>query len=240
MTRSAFAIVSAIVIAGGVISWRVQHQAAGRLRETNQAAQELAAQLARLQEEDLRLADKLAQRRPVASLPGDQFRELLRLRGEVGRLHGDRREANQLHATNQQLLETLARSERATTNLARWDRDQIAFAGYADPVSAMLSTLWGLNSGDPDFQSSWLTSDHKAQLEKAGKFEQIAASYGQIAELLYPSTATGISVIGSKSNTPDEAAVDLYYEGEGKTRQFVLRRVAGEWKLHQLVSQSRQ
>jgi hypothetical protein len=47
-------------------------------------------------------------------------------------------------------------------------------------------------------------------------------------------------VIGKKLNSPDEAVVDLHYEGEGKTRQFVLRRVAGEWKLHQLVSQSRQ
>ena len=81
-----------------------------------------------------------------------------------------------------------------------------------------------------------LTTDEKARLEKEGKSEEVAAHYRRIGELLYPPTTTGISLVGKKLNSPDEAVVDLYYEGEGKTRKFVLRRVEGEWKLHDLVS----
>lgn len=184
----------------------------------------------------MRLSKQIARGKPVTSLPDDQFRELLRLRGEVGRFHSERRETDQLHATNQQLLATLAKSERAQIVQVRWARDQLAFAGYADPESAMVSTLWGLNNGGPGFYRSKLTPDQKAQLEKSGKSEEVAASHRKIGELLYPPTTTGISLVGKKLNSPDEAVVDFYYEGEGKTRKFVLRRVEGEWKLHDLVS----
>jgi hypothetical protein len=236
MTRSSLAVISAIVVAGSVFSWSIQRQAAVRLQETRGASRELAGQLAQLQEDNLWLSSQIAQRKPFASLPDDQFRELLRLRGEVGRLRGDRRETDQLHATNQQLLATLAKSERAQTVQVRWASDQLAFAGYADPESAMVSTLWGLNNGDPDFYLSMLTPDQKAVLEKAGKSEETAAIYRKIGELLYPPTTTGISLVGKKLNSPDEAVVDLYYEGEGKTRKFILKRTDGAWKLHDLVS----
>lgn len=236
MTRSTFAVVSTIVIAGGVISWSIQRHAAVRLRETSASSHELAGQLAQLQGESLRLSDQIAQRKPDASLPDDQFRELLRLRGEVGRLRGERRETDQLHGTNQQLLATLAKSERAQTVQVRWARDQLAFAGYADPESAMVTTLWAFSNGDPKFLLSMLTPDEKALLEKEGTSEDVTTRYRKIGELLYPPTATGISLVGKKLNSPGEAVVDLYYEGEGKTRKFVLKRVEGQWKLHDLVS----
>jgi len=236
MTRSSLAVISAIVVAGGVICRNIQHQADARLRETSGTSHELAGQLAQLQEDNLRLSNQIAQRKPVASLPGDQFRELLRLRGEVGRLRGDRSETDQLRATNRRLMATLAGSERAPTNQVRWANDQLAFAGCADPESAMVSTLWAFSSSDPKSNLALLTTSEKARLEEAGKSEEVAAQYRKIGEMLYPPTTTGISLVGKTLNSPDEAVVDLYYEGESKTRKFVLRRVAGEWKLHYLVS----
>lgn len=234
MTRKTLAAVSALVIAGGVLSWCIHQHAAAQRRETSASSLELAGQLARLQEECSQLSNKIAQRKPAASLPDHEFLELLRLRSEVGRLRGERRETHQLHATNQQLLATLARTDRAQTVPVRWTREQLAFAGYADPESTMISTLWALSLGEPEFFR--LTPDQKALLAKEGETAEFAAQTRKIGELLYPSSATGISLIGKQLNSPDEAVVDLYYEGEGKTRKFLLRRMAGEWKLLDLVS----
>ena len=36
--------------------------------------------------------------------------------------------------------------------------------------------------------------------------------------------------------TPDDAIVDIYYEGEGKTRQFAMKRVDGQCRLQDLIS----
>ena len=235
MTKLKLAVVSTIVIASVIVSWSIQHHAFMRLRETSATSHELAGQLAQLREESSCLSNQIAQAKPSGSLPDDQFRELLRLRGEVGQLRGERRETDQLRVTNQQLLATLSKSDGAPPLQVRWERDQLAFAGFADPESAMISTLWGLNNGDPNFYLSLLTPDQKAQLEKKGRSDVIAAQYKKIGEVLNPPGATGISLVGKKLNSPDEAVVDLYYEGEGKTRKFVLQRIEGEWKLQSLA-----
>src|SRR5688572_27619594 len=111
MTRSKLIVVSAIVIAGVALSWSIQRNAATRMREAGATSHELAGQLAQLQEENSRLSNQIAQAKPSESLLDEQFRELLRLRGEVSQLRGDRRETDQLRATNQQLSATLAKSD---------------------------------------------------------------------------------------------------------------------------------
>src|SRR5688572_12579629 len=235
MTRSTLAIVSAFAIAGGIVAWSIHRHAAATLRKTNESYAERAGILAQLRDETSRLSNTIVQAKPADSLPDDQFRELLRLRSEVSRLRGERRETDYLRATNQQLSASLAKSDGSPPVQVRWDRDKLAFAGYADPESAMISTLWGLNNGDPNFYLSLLTPDKKALLEMEGKLEEIAVQYRKIGEVLNPPDATGISLVGKKLNSADEAVVDLYYEGEGKTRKFILKRVEGEWRLQGLA-----
>ena len=235
MTRLILAIVSAVAIAGGIVSWGIHQHGTATLGKTSSLFDERAGQLAQLQDEIARLSNRMAQGKPTRSLADDQFAELLKLRNEVSRLRGEGRETEDLRATNQQLSAALARADGAPPVQVRWDRDQLAFAGYADPESAMISTLWGLNNGDPDFYLSLLSPSQKAILEKAGKLEEIARHYKKIGEVLNPPDATGISLVGKKLNSPDEAVVDLYYEGEGKTRKFIMKRVEGEWKLQGLA-----
>jgi RNA polymerase sigma factor (sigma-70 family) len=77
--------VATIIVASIVAPLFVQHAAQARLNEVDTTWQQQSNQLARIAEENLRLADVLAKKN-AQSLPDSQFGELLRLRGEVGNL----------------------------------------------------------------------------------------------------------------------------------------------------------
>lgn len=84
----------ALVAAGATTVMVLQHQSQEKLRLETES---LRQQLAQLQAENEDLANRLAREAHATNaLPDDQFRELLRLRGEVGVL---RRQTNELGAT---------------------------------------------------------------------------------------------------------------------------------------------
>ncbi len=236
MTKPRIILLILIVVTGAIVSWGIYHQGVVRLQQADMACREQAEELARVKEESVRLSNLIARSKPSGSLSDTQFRELMRLRGEVGQRRGEAREIAQIDATNRQLSAILAESGGAPVVPVHWAREQMAFAGYADPESAMISTLWALSNGDPSFYRAMLSAGEKEESEGEGNPQEIAEQYKKIGEMLYPSSATGISVVGKKENSPDEAVVDLYYEGEGKTRKFVVRKVDGQWKLHDMVS----
>jgi RNA polymerase sigma factor (sigma-70 family) len=74
-----------IIVASIAAPFLVQHAAQARLHEQDTTWQQQSNQLARIAEDNLRLADMLAKKN-AQPLPDSQFRELLRLRGEVGNL----------------------------------------------------------------------------------------------------------------------------------------------------------
>src|SRR5207244_3612854 len=80
--------------------------------------------------------------------------ELLRLRGEIGRLRKQTNEltkAIQNHAGHQQRVQTsgaASPSEQVNSTGDYVARDQYAFAGYADPESALKSMHWAMSQGD--------------------------------------------------------------------------------------------
>jgi RNA polymerase sigma factor (sigma-70 family) len=82
MTKLQFGL-GAIVVGGLAVTVAVQHQIENNIRGENQA---LRQQLAGLAADNENLSNRLNQVREPSALAGDQFRELLRLRGEVGRL----------------------------------------------------------------------------------------------------------------------------------------------------------
>ncbi len=95
--------VLAIVAAAGITTAAIQHQAGEKLRAENRDLLEQGRKLAQLQQENEHLANLLAQaNRP--HLSEAQSSELLRLRGEVGRLRSDLQKslaAGHSTATNQ-------------------------------------------------------------------------------------------------------------------------------------------
>ena len=74
------------------------------LLQKNEALRQKADQLALLAAENERLSNSLTGAKSPASLSAAEFRELLRLRSQVGQLDRTRREADELRAANQQLV----------------------------------------------------------------------------------------------------------------------------------------
>jgi hypothetical protein len=62
--------------------------------------------------------------------------------------------------------------------------------------------------------------------------EELAASTKLIADSLSP--ATGFYLVGQKLLSQDQAVLDVYFEGEGKTRTVALKRIGEEWKFDNL------
>ena len=86
VTKLRLGIISAVVVASLAAPMFVQHQAQARLRERDEWSRQQKEQLAQLTADNQRLANLLAGARGSRALPYDQFRELLKLRGEAGRL----------------------------------------------------------------------------------------------------------------------------------------------------------
>ena len=186
--------------------------------------------MALLAAENERLSNSLAGAKNPASPSAAEFRELLRLRNQVGQLDRTRREADELRAANQQLVAGLANSG---TNQGYWTGEQLAFAGFADPESAMKSTLAAWISGDPGAFVASCVPAARAALEKvreASSEAEFAARTKVLASLYRPATE-GVRILGKKTISEDEAVLDLYFEGDGKSREFLLKRIEDEWKV---------
>lgn len=91
-TKLKAGILGAIVAASVAAPLVVQHQAQARLRHQDVALRQQASQLAKLQGENLRLSNLLASANSSPPTSNGQLYEVLRLRGEIGRLEADMRE----------------------------------------------------------------------------------------------------------------------------------------------------
>jgi RNA polymerase sigma factor (sigma-70 family) len=100
MTTLQKAIVAAVVVAGVATPLAVQHRGQVKLREENQSLRQQLDKQSELAAENERLAGLIATTAQAQSnlLPQDQLNELLRLRGEVGRLRAESHELATLKA----------------------------------------------------------------------------------------------------------------------------------------------
>jgi hypothetical protein len=233
MTRLRLVILGGILITNGILCWILQYRAGVAMRETKASFRAESERLAGLAEESERLSNGVARLGRVKPLSDDEFHELLRLRGRMGGLRVQTNELNQLRATNQLLRIALAQSQNISSGLIFRTRDQLDYVGYADPESALVTTFWALSNVDPNVWRSLLTEDEKTIL--AGNSLDLTNYWQRMGEMLNPSSATGIRFLGQKENTPDEVILDVHYEGEGKTRRFVMKRIDGVWRLQDLV-----
>ena len=101
-TKLKAGIISVIVVASVVTPLVVQHQAQARLREQDEALRQQTDQLAKLREKNQKLPNQLAQPKDSQLIPNDQFSELLKLRGEVGRLRNRAQELTKIAAIREE------------------------------------------------------------------------------------------------------------------------------------------
>jgi hypothetical protein len=248
MSITAFkaAIVGGVVIASVAAPWAVQHSAQVKWRERNELLRQQTGRWTELSAENQRLSNLVAQAESSA-LSSEQFRELLRLRGELGPLRQTVSEIAKLQVANQQLLAgrtTPAEPSRAPappdpqTVRAYWPKTQLALAGYADPAAALETALWAMGRGDATALAASVTPEARSKLTREKWFqhgppeEELAAASRNIADSLSPSS--GFYVVGQDLLSQDQATLDIYFEGEGKTRKAALKKIGDEWKFDNL------
>jgi hypothetical protein len=245
MTKLELSLIGGLMVASGLASWTIQSSARSMLRDRNERQQRQTEQLAHLSLEKTRLSNLVTPARSPQSLSNEEFRELLRLRSQVGQLRRAKTELESLRATNQQLRVALGEARKGLpstgeerTNEVRWSREQLTFAGYADPESAMKSTLWAWVNSDPSSFLANCSAEERANFEGAwaGRSEaEIAALFKGMANF-YSFAAEGARVLSNKTLSPEEAVLDLHFDRDGKNRRFVLRKSGDKWKVDGLVA----
>ena len=150
-TKFKTGIASAIVVASVVTPLVVHHQAQAGLRDQAETLRDRTDRLTRLQEENARLSDLFAQANKSPALSNEQFSELLRLRGEVGRLRLDVRDL-----------------EQAKTNAPMSRNEMLAsMANYYSERAGQLKQLLETNPSERIPELQFLTDDEWLRL--AGK-----------------------------------------------------------------------
>lgn len=214
-------------------------------RQKDEPLRQQASRLAQLSAENNSLSN-LVVLTGGSSLSDDQFRELLRLRGEIAQLRRTVSEIDEIRAKNQHLLEAQTnKAEQAaapdpSTVLAYWPKTQLAPAGYGDPASALQTVLWAMSRGDPNALAAGVTPDARSALTREKWFEhgppaaELATSTKYIADSLSPSS--GFYVVGQNMASTNQAILNVYFEGEGKTRSFAMKKIGDEWRFDNLDS----
>jgi len=238
MNRNAFkfGLVGAIVLASLSSILLIERHAQSHCREQEELLLEQAWKMAVLTAENQSLAEIVAQQ-TNSVLSRDEFRELLRLRGEIGPLRQSARELAALQLTHRELLAAIKNRElpQEESALAYWPKEQLTPAGYAEPDSALQTALCAMSRNDTNALLKSVTSETGSTLA-SGKFpgdsaaERISAATKMACDSLTP--ASGFYLVGQELYSPDQATLNVYFEGESATRQFVLKQSGGEWKLN--------
>ncbi len=234
MTKIRLAAVSAAVIAGLTTPLVIQHQSRVRLRQQHQALQQQADQLAA---ENLRLSNLVAGAKDAQSLTADQLQELLRLRGEVGRLRNQLREAEQASQESRQLrasakppADASARDSSAQP-AQRVPRESWAFAGYATPEAALQTMVWAWSNHDMETLLASFSPEGRKNLENELGDK---SSAGQ-ALAAFPIDLSKASYYDIKQTETSDNKVSLVVAFElpfqiGYSHHFTMTNLGTEWK----------
>ena len=216
-----------------------------RLQETSGPLSEQSSRLAELTASNEQLTKQLADAASAGS-GGQERSEILKLRNEIGQLRRAVDEVDKLRSNNSALHTARDQSNPAAdanapdpaTVHAHWEKAQLGFAGYADPMAALQSALWAMSRGDPEKLAGSVTRDAFKKLTREGwndrksDVEEMADSARDISASLGPAIA--FSITTQKPAGDDVAIIGVYFEGEGQTRRIAMKKVDGEWKLSKM------
>jgi len=172
MTKTQLSIIAAIVLAGVIVPWTIQQRGKTRLLEENEKLSQQMAQSDQLRSQIARLSNELAQPKSLISAAGQPVAEVLRLRGEVGRLLGEKRQLQERLESAEPpgsppVLPEGWRPRITITNVAKFiPKAEWAFSGNATPDTALQSAMWALRERDWNTFCEGLTSDAQKRLEE--------------------------------------------------------------------------
>jgi hypothetical protein len=198
-------------------------------REAERAVHKQAEQLTLLQMDNQRLSNLLAEAQE-SSLTADQFTELLRLRGEVGRLRQQEQEHAKLRELRASLTAHQITAGIAELNTNTWPRASWSFAGYATPEAAWQSALWSASQGDmTTFQASITgRAQEEVQTKAKDKSEQEIAQEIQ-SEI---DRMKSFQVLEREVVAVDLVVLTINLDGDShnETRKMTMQKVGEEWK----------
>jgi hypothetical protein len=233
------------LLAASILSpWWLWHGAQVKAQERREALRQQAEHTAQLNAENERLHRQAALARNRQTLPDAQQRELMKLRSDIGRLRAAVKETEKLRESNQKLRLAAAKTEPTSSpgpsTADYWVKDQLAFSGYTSPESALKTALWAVRSGDVTNMLACMTPEVREKMEKERQKDekseaQSTAEFKSMADsLIAPNTA--FRLLDQKIKSPDEAILNLSFEGEGRSRKFIMRKLGAEWKIQEMLS----
>ncbi len=144
MTKLKVGIITAVVAAGVSISWVMQHNTQTKFNAANEALRQHADQGEQLPAQNAALAEQATQSSDAVATSSVPSLEVLRLRGEVGRLRRETAEAKNQAAQNASVaLNTPVTQEAVQT---RYQNAQ-KLARDGDPAEALKEFLWCYDEG---------------------------------------------------------------------------------------------
>jgi hypothetical protein len=229
-------ITSGVCVAAviGLAIWlAVEHKARLRLGEEHKALEQQLKQMAGLIAENAQLSNVVARANGAQSLPDDQSRELLRLRGEVGLLRQQSQELETVRTENRQAraaLESSLKTQSAAT-ADYWPRDSWAFTGYASPDAALRTSLWAANNGDLKALLASATGEVRKEMEEefGGKSESEASirAMDQVISL------KSVRVLNREVQADDTVVVTAAFEDRTDTHtvKLLMKKFGNDWKI---------
>lgn len=238
MRKLPLAVLGLLLVAGAaalVLAW---HRSAASARAAVQALRAQAEGAARLETENERLSNLLNQAASPLSLPTDLMGELLKLRGEVGRLRQEDQENTKLRDQNRQLRMELAAAQTASGPRrpaempadSYWPKESWTFAGYDTPEAAWRSTLWAASTGDLRAFTAGITGQIQQELEAEAKDKSEAQ---MLADIQRETTQIKSCRLVSREVLSDDEvvlAVDLDSDTRTEGLRMRMKKVGAEWK----------
>jgi preprotein translocase subunit SecD len=191
ITKLKFGLISAILIGGAVVPLVLQYRAQLGLKEDNAA---LRWQSARLQNNIGNLSNQIVNATSAESLSQGELRELLKLRGEAGRLRQQLKQLDRLRAEDQKLYGQLAAKNSAP----------------ADPASSSSPFQVRLVVDDQDENAETITNR-----VKSGALDALPETLHVQKTALIDSTAIQSANVTTDSST-GSAQIDILLTEQGK------------------------
>jgi RNA polymerase sigma factor (sigma-70 family) len=235
-TKIKIAAAGVLVATCMVSTYLVQQQAQGRLLRENQALQEQISQKSQMAA--LAGVGALSQPEgsaPVAGSDDEKFRELLKLRGQVGVLRQQNKELEDFkkqseRAKNASVPASPSGSQSGQEQVKddKYPKDSWTFAGYATPEAALQSASWAMANGDVDTFFSSMTPETQKQTAKEleGKSQnEVAKANRQEMEKI-----TGYTILKKTFVSDDEVQLQIHADGEPGDPIMIIKKVGDEWK----------
>ena len=234
-----YAKTSLLLFAGvvGLAIWAaIEHQARRTAAQVHQALEEPLAQMAGLIARNEQLSNLLARAVPRQPPPDEQFRELLRLRGELSLLRQQARELPAVREENRQARAALggnqgAGAAKSAATSDYWPRDAWVFSGFASPDAALQTSLWAANNGDLKALAASATGEVQKQIEEDLRDKSdTEASIRAMDEVM---ALKSVRILNREVQGDDSVVLTAAFEAgtETQTNKLVVKKIGNEWKV---------